>query len=105
MPRPSHGTWQIDGYDKLKPFRFCIHGCVDGFSRKIIWLFVGSTNDDPLIIASYYLKLVKENRVVPRLVRADRGSESSVLAGIQRFFRRNHEDSLVGNVSLIFNHL
>ena len=67
-PGPNF-TWHIDGYDKLKPFGFCIDGCVDGFSRKIIWLFVGSTNNDPLIIASYYLKLVKENRVVPRLVR------------------------------------
>ena len=66
-----------------------------GFSRKIIWLFVG--NNDPLIIAS--------NRVVPRLARADRGSEDSVLGGIQRFFRRNHGDSLAGNISLIFNHL
>ena len=52
---------------------------MNGFSRKIIWLFVGSTNKDPLVIASYYLELVKENRVVPRLVRADRGSENSVL--------------------------
>ena len=103
-PGPNF-TWHIDGYDKLKPFGFCIHGCVDGFSRKIIWLFVGSTNNDPLIITSYYLKLVKENRVVPRLVRADRGSENSVLGGIQRSFRRNHEDSLAGNISLIFNHL
>ena len=102
-PGPNF-TWRIDGYDKLKPFGFCIHGCVDGFSRKIIWLFVGSTNNDPLIIASYYLQVVKENRVVPRLVRADRGSENSVLGGIQRFFRRNHVDSLAGNVSLIFNH-
>ena len=55
-------TWHIDGYDKLKPFGFCIHGCVDGFSRKIIWLFVGSTNNDSLIVASYYLKVVKENK-------------------------------------------
>ena len=78
---------------------------MDGFSRKIIWLFVGSTNNDPLIIASYYLKLVKENRVVPRLVRADRGSESRALGGIQQFFRRNHDDSLARNVSSIFNHL
>ena len=77
---------------------------MDGFSRKITWLFVGSTNNDPLIIASYYLKLVKENRVVPRLVRADGGSENSVLGGIQRSFRRNHEDSLACNISLIFNH-
>ena len=34
-PGPNF-TWHIDGYDKLKPFDFCIHGCVDGFSRKII---------------------------------------------------------------------
>ena len=104
MPRPNF-KWHTDGYYKLKPFGFCIHGCVDAFSRKIIWLFVGSTNNDPLIIASYYLKLVKANRVVPRFVRADRGSVNSVLGEIQKFFRRNHDDSLAGNISLIFNHL
>ena len=85
MPRPNF-TWHIDGYDKVEPFGFCIHGCADGFSRNIIWLFVGSTNNDPLIIISYYLKLLKENKIVPRFVRADRGSENSVLGGIQRFF-------------------
>ncbi len=26
---PNH-VWHIDGYDKLKPFGFPIHGCVDG---------------------------------------------------------------------------
>ncbi|VDI12808.1 Hypothetical predicted protein [Mytilus galloprovincialis] len=28
----------VDGYDKLKPFGISIHGCMDGFSRKIMWL-------------------------------------------------------------------
>ena len=50
-PGPNF-TWHVDGYDKLKPFGFCIHGCVDGFSRKIRWLSVGSTNNDLLIIPS-----------------------------------------------------
>ena len=26
------------GYDKLKPLGFPIHGCIDGYSRKIMWL-------------------------------------------------------------------
>ena len=26
-------AWHVDGYDKLKPYGFPIHGCVDGFSR------------------------------------------------------------------------
>ena len=77
---------------------------MDGFSRKIIWLFVGLINNDPLVIAWYYLKLAKENRVVPRLVRADRGCENDVLGGIQRFFQRNYDNSLAGNISLIVNH-
>ena len=28
---PNH-LWHIDGYDKLKPFGFCIHGAINGFS-------------------------------------------------------------------------
>ena len=24
-------VWHMDGYDKLTPFGFCIHGCVDGY--------------------------------------------------------------------------
>ena len=33
-------TWHVDGYDKLKPYWFPIHGCIDGWSRKIMWLTV-----------------------------------------------------------------
>lgn len=28
--------WYIDGCDKLKPFGFCIHGAIDGYSRRIL---------------------------------------------------------------------
>ena len=24
--------WHIDGYDKLKPYGFCVHGAINGFS-------------------------------------------------------------------------
>ena len=29
-------AWHIDGHDKLKPYGFCLQGCIDGFSRRII---------------------------------------------------------------------
>ena len=45
-PGPNY-VWHIDGHDKLKPYGFSIHGCIDGFSRKIIWLEVGVTNKMP----------------------------------------------------------
>ena len=32
--------WHQDGYDKLKPFGFSTHGCIDGYSRKLYgWRF------------------------------------------------------------------
>ena len=43
--------WHVDGYDKLKPYGLPIHGCIDGFSRKLIWLKVAKSNNNPLIPA------------------------------------------------------
>eukprot|EP00111_Clytia_hemisphaerica_P004806 TCONS_00013816-protein len=44
-------AWHIDGYDKLKPYGLPIHGCIDGFSRKILWLKVCKSNNNPVIPA------------------------------------------------------
>ena len=32
--------WHIDGWDKLKPYGFAVHGAMDGYSRKLLWLKV-----------------------------------------------------------------
>ena len=95
---PNH-VWHIDGYDKLKSFGFAIHGGIDGFSRKILWLQVGKTNNDPRVTASYFIDCVDDLKVIPRVIRADRGSENVVIGGIQRYMRKNHTDSLSGSKS------
>jgi hypothetical protein len=41
----------IDGYDKLKPYGFPIHGAMDGFSRTILWLKVVRSNNNPHVIS------------------------------------------------------
>lgn len=50
----------VDGNDKILPYGFAIHGCIDGFSRKVLWLEVCTTNKDSSVIAGYYLKAVKK---------------------------------------------
>ncbi|KAL5506355.1 hypothetical protein EMCRGX_G007977 [Ephydatia muelleri] len=50
--------WHIDGYDKLKAFGFPIHACIDGFSQKIIWLELTSTNTDPSVVVKFFLDAV-----------------------------------------------
>ena len=84
----------VDGYDKLKPFGFAVHGAIDGFSRKILWLNVGFTNNDPRFIAQFYLNYVQNINGVPCIVRADRGTENSIIHDIQHALRIDHNDSL-----------
>lgn len=94
--------WHIDGYDKLKPFGLAIHGAIDGYSRKMLWLIAAETNNNPKVVASFYMDAVNRLQRIPRCIRADRGSENAVLGGIQRYFRRNFSDSCSGSLSFIY---
>ena len=58
--RGPNFIWHIDGYDKLKPFGFSIHGCIDGYSRRIMWLEVGTSNNNPTVIARYFIDCIAE---------------------------------------------
>ena len=79
----SNETWHVDGYDKLKPYEFPIHGYIDGFSRKIIWLKVCRTNNDPKIPASFYIQTVQHFKYCPSKVQTDCGTENRILAAHQ----------------------
>jgi len=92
-------VWHLDGNDKLKPFGFCIHGCIDGFSRKMLWLVVSDTNKDPFYIARYFTDAVKTFGKLPKLVRSDKGTENVHVCTIQKYLRRQNNDSFSGEKS------
>lgn len=81
---PNH-ILHIDGYDKLSSFGFYIHGAIDGWSRKVIWLDVGGTNKDPKVIGSYFLDFVESVGGTSKILRMDNGTENGMLADIQSF--------------------
>jgi hypothetical protein len=39
VPGPNF-IWSIDGHDKLSEWGFEIYGCIDAYSRNILWLYV-----------------------------------------------------------------
>lgn len=94
--------WHMDGWDKLKPFGFAVHGSIDGYSRKILWLEVCNSNNDPRIITKYYLDYVRQVGGTSRIIRADRGTENGNVAAIQRFFRRFADDDFQGDKSFMY---
>lgn len=92
---PSY-VWHIDGYDKLKPYGFSIHGAIDGFSRRILWIELLSSNKDPNTIVSLYLDYVRQFHGLPRKIVADCGTENLITAGCQRYLRREQTDTCAG---------
>lgn len=91
----------IDGYDKLKPFGIPIHGAIDGFSRYILWLEACHTNNDPRIIAGFFVNFLKRIGRVPRLVRGDAGTENVTVRDLQTALRYDDGDSMSGMNSFI----
>ena len=92
-------VWHVDGYDKLKPYGFAIHGAIDGFSRKVLWLRVGATNNNPKVVAKYYLQTILELQTVPCILRCDKGTENVHLRDIQVCFRSAQDDEFAGPAS------
>lgn len=92
-------VWHIDGYDKLKPFGICISGSIDGFSRNLIWLEAYKTNNDPRIIAGYYMDAVIKAEGFPERLRLDLGTENVHVAEMQRFFHMSENQPETDNVT------
>lgn len=100
--RGSNFIWHLDSYDKLKPYGICINGCIDGFSRKLLWLKAGKTSSDPKVIGGYFINYVETLGGCPRRIRADRGTENGHVAHMQRFLRENDDDRFAGENSFLY---
>ncbi|KAJ8678184.1 hypothetical protein QAD02_013971 [Eretmocerus hayati] len=93
--------WHVDGFDKLKHFGFAITGCVCGFSRKVIWLGVGTSNNKPEVIAWYILQAIKEFGCLPCIIRSDRGTENVKIELLQITLRSDHDDENANESSFL----
>ncbi|OWF49328.1 hypothetical protein KP79_PYT22885 [Mizuhopecten yessoensis] len=92
----------MDGWDKLKPFGVSVHGAVDGFSRRVLWLKACDSNKKPQYVARFYMDYVKEINGVPMIVYADRGTENAITRDLQFALRWNHLDPFQGLSSFIY---
>ncbi|MEW8543576.1 MAG: hypothetical protein AB2693_08565, partial [Candidatus Thiodiazotropha sp.] len=84
----------IDGYDKLLPYGFPIHGAIDGFSRKILWLRLMPLSKNPRYVARLYFDYIKKIKRIARMIRADAGTENSMVKDFQTLFRYHHNDAV-----------
>ncbi|CAI5692486.1 unnamed protein product [Oreochromis niloticus] len=92
---PNH-LWHFDGNHKLIRWRLVLHGCVDGFSRTIIYLRCLSNNRASSVL-SLFLEGI-QNFGLPLRVRCDHGMENIQVA---RFMlQRRGVGSVITGVSV-----
>ena len=89
--------WHADGFDQLKPFGFGIHGCIDGYSRRKMWLKVSHSNDSPAIIVSYFVQCISSLKICPTIPRTDCGTENGQMSATQMLLRKQHDDPRAGS--------
>ena len=68
-----------------------MHGCIDGFSRRILCLKVARSNNLPEILGQYYIETVAELGGVPVELVTDLGAENGLAASIQCYLRENND--------------
>ncbi|CAC5383263.1 unnamed protein product [Mytilus coruscus] len=78
-----------------------MHGGIDGFSRKVLWLKAGPSNNDPRYIANFYINFIKKNRRIPAIIRSDAGTENVIMRDLQIALRLDHGDRMSGRKSFL----
>ncbi|KAF5340938.1 hypothetical protein D9611_006018 [Ephemerocybe angulata] len=73
--RGSNALWHHDGNEKLKPWGFYVHGCVDGYSRMVIYL-VCTNNKRSATVGDCFRKAV-DIYGWPSRMRGDFGTENN----------------------------
>ena len=79
VPGPDW-LWCLDGHDKLAAYGIEIYGCVDAYSRKIIWWYIGSSSRTAVSVVRQYLATVKAYGKCPNYLRTDEGREIYMMA-------------------------
>ena len=69
----------LDGNHKLiQPYRFVIHGCIDGYSRMIVFLRASTNNRATTVLSNFQNAVQQYN--LPSRVRSDLGLENIEVA-------------------------
>ncbi len=93
----SDFVFSLDGHDKMMGFQNstfprAIYGCLDTFSRKIIFLRVWKGNSNPAVVGNFYMQHLVETEIMRNYPGLDKGTEIGTMATIHAYLREKQGD-------------
>lgn len=87
-------VWSIDGHMKLEPWGIEIYAAIDAYSRNILWIYVGLTARTQISVLCQYVNTLDASQRKPKIIRSDRGIETTMLADCHFELRRKDEPDI-----------
>ena len=75
VPWPN-SLWHLDGHHSLIRWKLVIHGCIDGFSRRIIFLKCSPNNLAETVLELFLDAVKSDGDLWPSRIRVDKGVEN-----------------------------
>ena len=72
----ANSLWHLDGHHSLIRWCLVIHGCIDSFSRRIIYLHFSSNNRSSTVLTFFLNAIEKDGGLWPSRIRVDQGVEN-----------------------------
>jgi hypothetical protein len=75
VPWPN-SLWHLDGHHSLIRWKLVIHGCIDGFSRRIMYSRCSSNNLSESVLELFLDAVKSDGDLWPSRIRVDKGVEN-----------------------------
>ena len=98
IPWPN-SLWHIDGHHSLIRWLFVIHGCIDGKSRKIMYLSCNTDNKAETVLRLFEKAINEHDGLWPSRIRVDYGVENVLICDAMVSFRGEGRGSFIAGSS------
>ena len=97
VPWPN-SLWHLDGHHSLIRWKIVIHGCIDGFSRRIIFLRRNSNNLADTVL-DLFQAVQKDENLWPSRKRVEKGVEKVLVCDAMVQARGDNRGSFIAGPS------